>query len=188
MPNSGCEYYNPVEGGCGRTCAPNSTYCNSYECAKEGCHEQKTKDCYGINLEPYCVARKCFYICAHKHRSLSLRCLRYRFGGSVCRVDLAKLNSWMLRDSRMQALMDLRGVGNQERTLILDGKRVTDEGAVMSAGQLYTYRKLSSSQQKHRVKSPPSFSARDTKTITKASSTYKKQMCMHPKRNQLQSQ
>ncbi|KAL2368802.1 hypothetical protein BDBG_07241 [Blastomyces gilchristii SLH14081] len=29
MPNSGCEYYDPVEGECGRTCAQNSTYCDS---------------------------------------------------------------------------------------------------------------------------------------------------------------
>jgi hypothetical protein len=29
MPNSGCNYYDPVEGECGRTCAQDSNYCNS---------------------------------------------------------------------------------------------------------------------------------------------------------------
>jgi len=37
--------------------------------------------------------------------------------------------------------MDLWGIGNQEWTLVSDRKGVTDEGAVMSAGLLYTYRK-----------------------------------------------
>lgn len=59
----------------------------------------------------------------------------------MCNLDLAKLNSWMLHDGRTQALMDPRGIGNQEWTLVLDGLGVTDEGAVMSASRLYTYSK-----------------------------------------------
>jgi hypothetical protein len=38
-------------------------------------------------------------------------------------------------------MMDPQGIGNQEWTLVLDGEGMTDEGAVMSAGRLYTYRK-----------------------------------------------
>lgn len=34
--------------------------------------------------------------------------------------------------------MDPWGIGNQEWTFVLDGEGVTDEGAVMSAGQPYT--------------------------------------------------
>jgi hypothetical protein len=77
-----------------------------------------------------CQASVCFYICAHKLRSLSLRCLlRCRFRGSAYRLDLAKLNSW------------IHGISRSEWTLVSDGESVTHKGAVMSAGRLYTYSK-----------------------------------------------
>lgn len=99
-------------------------------------------DRYNVGLGQYCIGRKCFYICAHEHCSLSLRLgcsLRYRFGDSVCRVDLAKLNSRVLRDGRTQALMDPRGIGDRDCTLVLDREGVTGEGAVMSRLAISTH-------------------------------------------------